>query len=67
LLGIGTRLAAIPPLVTMIVASGLVHASDPWPRKELPILYGVAFLTLALAGGGRFGLGGLFKPRWLRT
>jgi putative oxidoreductase len=51
-----TRLAAIPPLITMLVAAFLVHADDPWARKELPLLFGAAFASIALLGAGRFSL-----------
>ena len=57
--GLWTRYTAIPPLVTMAVAVFVVHAKDPWARKELAALYLIAFLTLVLAGGGRFALDSL--------
>src|SRR5690348_16682934 len=34
MLGLLTRLAAIPVLATMLVAAVLVHADDPWSKKE---------------------------------
>jgi len=55
-LGFKTRWATIPILVTMAVAAGIVLRGQPWGEKELPLLYGAAFLTLALCGGGRFAL-----------
>ena len=55
-LGLGTRVAAVLPLTTMVVAALVVHAADPWAKKELALLYAVPFLTLLLAGGGRFAL-----------
>lgn len=58
-LGVMTRYAAIPLVVTMAVAAGLVHAEDPWQKKELAICFGVAFVCLIVAGGGRFALDGL--------
>ena len=54
--GVYTRLAAIPALVTMAVAAFLVHAGDPWADKEMAVLYGLGFLVLIIAGGGRFAL-----------
>lgn len=54
--GLFTRVAAAPIVVTMGVAGFLVHAADPWPAQELALLYGVAFLTLLVAGGGDFSL-----------
>jgi len=55
-LGLGTRVAAAPPLVTMLVAAFLVHAGDPWAKRELAMLFAMTYLTLLLAGGGRFAL-----------
>ena len=59
--GLWTRYTAIPPLVTMAVAVFVVHANDPWGRKELAALYLIAFLALVLAGGGRFALDSLWS------
>ncbi len=55
-LGLGTRFAAVLPLATMLVAVFVVHAGDPWAKRELALLYAFPFLTLLLAGGGRFAL-----------
>lgn len=54
--GLGTRFAAVPLLVTMLVAAGIVHGGDPWAKKELALVYAVPLLTLVFAGGGRFAL-----------
>lgn len=54
--GLFTRIAAVPLVVTMGVAVFLVHAADPWAQKELALLYGAAFATLILAGGGDYSL-----------
>jgi len=32
ILGLGTRLAAIPPLITMLVAAFWAHAADGWGK-----------------------------------
>jgi putative oxidoreductase len=54
--GLGTRFAAVPLVVTMLVAAGIVHAGDPWAKKELALVYAVPLLALVLTGGGRFAL-----------
>ncbi|MBC8005543.1 MAG: DoxX family protein [Verrucomicrobia bacterium] len=54
--GIATRFAAIPLLITMLVAAIIVHANDEFGRKELPFLYGVVYLSIALAGAGKFSM-----------
>ncbi len=52
LLGLRTRLAAVPLLFTMLVAALLVHGSDPFQKKEMAIMYGIIFATLIICGGG---------------
>ena len=61
--GVLTRLAAIPYTFTMIVAGLVVHAGDPWGRKELAVLYLVCGLVLAIAGPGRFSVDARLAPR----
>jgi putative oxidoreductase len=55
-LGLGTRVAAVPPLATMLVAAFMVSAHQPFAARELALLYATGYLTLLLAGGGRFAL-----------
>lgn len=55
-LGLATRLAAIPLMITMIVAICVVHGGDPWQKKEMGFLYLSAFTTLFFAGGGEISL-----------
>lgn len=59
-LGLGTRVGAVPFLVTMMVAVLVIHGDDPWARKELALLYAVPALALLLAGPGRFSF-----DRWI--
>lgn len=58
LLGFGlfTRLAAIPLAITMAVAAFVIHADDPWQKKELAVLYLLVYLTLVFTGPGRISL-----------
>lgn len=53
-LGIKTRWVAIPLLITMLVASLVIHAADPLGKKELALLYAGIFASLFLTGGGAF-------------
>jgi len=53
-LGVKTRWSAVPPFITMVVAAFIVHGADPLGTKELALLYGVMFLALIFAGGGRY-------------
>ncbi|MEC7522582.1 MAG: DoxX family protein [Myxococcota bacterium] len=54
--GLATRAAAIPFLITMLVAAFVVHGDDPWARKEFALLYAVPALTLLLTGPGKLSL-----------
>lgn len=55
-LGFATRLAALPLIVTMIVAAFVIHGDDPFAKKELALLYLVAFAALAGTGAGKLSL-----------
>lgn len=52
--GLATRFSSIPLLVTMLVAAFIVHASDAFMRKELPLLYAAIYLVILIAGAGKF-------------
>ncbi|WP_297094811.1 DoxX family protein [uncultured Draconibacterium sp.] len=52
-LGLGTRLAVIPSIVTMAVAAFIAHGADPFGRKELALLYLVGYIVLLLSGSGK--------------
>jgi len=56
--GFKTRWAAIPVVITMLVAVFVFHANDGWEVKEFPLLYAVAFLALAFTGAGKYSLDG---------
>ena len=56
--GLATRAAAIPVVITMLVAAGIVHWDDPFGKKEMALLFLVPFLTLALCGAGRYSIDG---------
>lgn len=56
LVGLFTRLAVIPPLIFFAVAFFIHHAQDPFRQKELALVYAVPFLTLLIAGAGRYSL-----------
>ncbi len=54
IIGLFTRFAAIPLIVTMMVAALIVHGSDPFAQKEMALLYGTIYIALFLAGPGQF-------------
>lgn len=54
MMGAATRLACIPLAITMLVAVFIIHADDPWGKKELALMYLVPWITLFLTGPGAF-------------
>ena len=58
-LGLFTRFTVVPLLIFFAVAAFVQHAHDPFPKRELPMLFGIVYLVVALAGPGRFSIDGL--------
>lgn len=62
ILGFKTRAAAVPLVIMLLVIATIVHADDPWNKKEFALLYAIPYLTLIFTGGGRYSLDAkLFK------
>jgi putative oxidoreductase len=55
-IGLYTRLATIPLMITMAVAAFIIHAGDPWNKQEFPLLFFIAFTTILIAGPGKYSL-----------
>ena len=58
LIGLNTRLATIPVISTMAVATFIVHANDDFATTEKAILYLIGFIVIALAGAGKYSVDG---------
>lgn len=56
ILGLFTRLAAIPLLITMLVAAFLIHGADPFQKKEFALLYAAPFLAFIFTGAGAYSI-----------
>ncbi len=56
IVGFRTKLAAIPLLITMLVATFIVLRGTPIGQRELALLFAACFATLSLLGGGRYTL-----------
>lgn len=54
--GLVTRFAAFALAFTMAVAAFIVHADDPFARKELGLLYLLIFIVLMITGSGKYSL-----------
>ncbi len=63
ILGLFTRLAAVPLLITMLTAAIIIHKSDPIAIRELSMLFGAIFLTLAFLGAGKYSIDYLINKK----
>lgn len=63
LIGLGTRLAVIPLIITMGVVALVVHAPDGFGRQELPLLYLAGFILLFFTGSGKYSLDHYFMAK----
>ena len=63
LLGLATRIAAVPLVITMLVAALIVHGADPFMKKEFALVYGVIFTTLMFTGPGKYSLDAFIEKR----
>ena len=63
ILGLATRLAAIPLIVTMCVAIFIIHVPDGWARQELPSIYLAGYVLLLLTGAGKYSLDKAFMKK----
>lgn len=54
LIGLGTRLAVIPLIITMVVALFIVHGADGFDQKEMALHYLVVYLFLLISGSGKY-------------
>ena len=56
MLGLFTRLATIPLIIGMAVATFVAHGADPFSMKEISLLYMGVYVTLLLTGPGKIAL-----------
>ncbi|MFN2423519.1 MAG: DoxX family protein [Cryomorphaceae bacterium] len=55
-LGMLTRAATVPLIITMAVAAFVVHGSDPFGKKEMALLYLLGYLVIFAKGSGKLSL-----------
>lgn len=53
-IGLFTRTAVIPLIITMLVAIFVIHIDDPFKRMESAIIYLIPFLVLFWNGSGKY-------------
>ena len=63
LIGLGTRLAVIPLIITMAVVAFVVHPDDGFNRQELPLLYLAGWILLFFTGSGKYSLDHYFLAK----
>ncbi|MBC29416.1 MAG: DoxX family protein [Muricauda sp.] len=56
ILGFKTKWATLPTMATMAAAAFIVHAPDPFAKKELALLYLTIFLVIFLLGPGKYSI-----------
>ena len=56
LLGLGTRLAVIPLVITMLVAICIIHGNDGFGKQEMALHYLIIYLLLFFTGSGKYSL-----------
>lgn len=55
-LGLGTRIAALQILSVTLMGFFVVHAADPWPVKDVPLMYSLSYLLILFFGAGKYSL-----------
>lgn len=63
-LGLATRPAALLILGTTLVGLLLVHLADDWHGRDVPLVYSIMALTLAVLGPGRYSLDARLAARF---
>jgi len=53
-IGLATRLAVIPLIITMLVAALIVHSGDSFGNKEASLQYLLVYITLFVLGSGKY-------------
>lgn len=56
IIGLKTRMATIPVIITMAIAAFMIHGADPIGTKEKALLYLVGFITIGLMGAGKISI-----------
>jgi len=62
-IGLGTRLATLPLMVTMFVAAFISHGGDPFSGKEKALLYLLIYVALFVLGSRKYSLDHLLSRK----
>ena len=63
LFGLGTRLAVVPLIITMLVAVLYIHSADPFAKQEPGIQYLILYVILFITGSGKYSLDYLLQRK----
>ena len=63
IVGFLTRFAAIPLIITMLVAIFMVHGADPFAKQELAVIYLLVYVFLFIGGSGKYSTDQLLSGR----
>lgn len=61
LLGVLSRIAVIPLIITMLVIIFIVHGNDGFGKQELAYFYLISYFIILLCGSGRYSVEGLIS------
>jgi len=61
LIGLFTKVAVIPLIITMLTAVFLIHGGDPFATQELGILYLLVYSALLMLGSGKFSIDAILR------
>lgn len=62
-LGLFTRIASIPLIITMTYIVFVYHAKDAFKTQELPLLYLIIFAVILMIGPGKYSLDRMISKR----
>ena len=63
IIGLLTRIAAIPLIIAMAVAFFYIHMEDDFATREMAGLYLISFILLLITGPGRYSFDNLISKR----
>lgn len=62
-IGLGTRLAVIPLIVTMFIAVFIIHADHGFSKQEMGLHYLITYLLLLATGSGKYSVDRLISKK----
>ena len=63
LLGLRSKWAAVPLIITMMIAAFVVHGADPFGKKETALLYLLIYLAIFWIGSGKYSLDHVLRKK----